>query len=136
MIVQFDRHKAAQGAGPADHVWKIALNNTEMATLHGIMEAARRATPVSTEVRALTGSVLHSLRSVLQQSHDGKPFPIATVDTSAVAKHLSPLPVVLTGQGEYAQAWPHGCVPPVVSPACIPYPEPEHGGHARYCPKN
>lgn len=148
MIIQFDARKAKQGAGPTDHVWKVGLSGTELSALYGLMEAADSVLGPTSPAKAFAENILVGLQTVLDQCRAGKAHPTVTIH-SAVPPGLDQEigltpPLVLTGQGEYVQAWPPepGAVPPPGSgaptakatPATIPYPE--NGDHACSCPTN
>lgn len=138
MIIQFDRHKATQGAGPTDHVWKIGLSSSELAALHSVVHAAQHGMDSESPGKVLGENLLFGLQAVLEQVQAGKLYPIVTIrsDDNLHAPPPPPLPVVLTGQGQYAQAWPPEPEAPAAkaTPATIPYPE--NGDHACYCPTN
>ena len=137
MIIQFDRHKAAQGAGSSDHVWKIGLSSTELAAMHSVMHAAQHGMDSESPGKVLGENLLFGLQTIHEQVEAGKFYPIVTIPSDGSVSPPAPpppLPVVLTGQGEYAQAWPPEDAPPAESGATIPYPE--HGDHACYCSTN
>ena len=147
MILQFDVLKAKQGAGTTDHVWRIGLSSTELAALYGLMQAAGLVLAPTSPAKALGENILAGLQSILDQCRTGKAHPIATILAAAapeppgLAQEIggAPLPVVLTGQGEYAKAWPpesDGPSEATANPAGVTIPYPEHGDYAVYCPKN
>lgn len=116
MIIQFDVHQAKHGSSPTDHVWKIDLSGTELAALYGLMKAAGLVLSPRSPANALAENMLLGLQCTLNQCRAGKVHPVATILTAVapeppgLAQEIdgAPLPVVLTGQGEYAKAWPPG----------------------------